>query len=187
MRLRADLERAWPLIAGAVRQAGGARLLSRVADALFELGSVLRPVGDRAVEANAHWDRTEEVLAELMTRDGLDLELACARAGYDVARVNRRAYVDPSFGARLAAYRSKAKARVHGVLWTMATADKEPSERAAMFLGERQFGMVSKVAVSEPDEADVLRSKAWGRIMTRLAGCLCEECSRTVGEELGRG
>ena len=195
LRLRAEVERTWHLLAQALTAAGGARLLKRFAAELFELASGRRPAGAPRRQREAHAGKVEMALREAMAGEGLPLKLACARVGVTAEKIGRWARADPAFASRLEGYASAGAAKLHGTLWAAATA-KDGSERSAMFLLERQHGMIPRVQVSEVDESDVLRSKAWQRLTTRLMGALgpghaCSscggcECRSAVAEELGR-
>lgn len=194
-RLRVDVERVWPMLAGAVRQAGGVRLLRGIAEALFELGSVVRPVGDHRRAAEGRRAIAEEQLAPLMAQRGLSLKLACATAGVSLQRVKEWQREDPNFAARLDGYRRQGLAALHGTMHTLGVGG---SESAIAFLlktsGEEEY--VDRLKVGDLDEDAVTRSKAWGRLTTRLMGALgpghaCSscggcECRSAVAEELGR-
>lgn len=184
LAIRPDIARAWPVYEAALRLAGVTRAVPQVLQALWEVAASLRPAAMALVDRRRLADELQ--LERALAVEGLTLVLACARYGLSERRIKDRLRDDPGFAERVESYRQRGLAKLHGGLFATASAGK--SERAAMFLlkhGDPSYGDTLRMV--EPDEGDVLRSKAWGRIMTRLAGCLCAECSRTVGEELGRG
>jgi hypothetical protein len=195
-RLRVDAERTWPMFEHALRQAGGVRLLSAVASALFEVASVLRTTTDRARHAEGRRSIVEQQLAPLLADKGLTLKLACASVGVPLERVQSWVRLDPQFAQRIEGYRRRGLAKLHG---KMVEKGVGGSETAIKFLletsGEDEY--VQRLRVGDLDESDVVRSRAWGKLMQRLVGALgpghtcaaCGGCScrQAVGEELGRG
>lgn len=179
-RLRQDVARLVPTLEQALRAAGLTRGLPAWRAALFELASVERPTSATKRYRETKSARVEVVLRELMVRDGLSLELACARGGYDVDRVRRWMRQDPAMGRRFAGYRREAAAKIHGILHAKASAAKDEgvSLRAATFLAEHCHAEdfpapVQRVQVSE---ADVERSAAFVKFKALVLGSLCEQC-----------
>lgn len=194
-RLRVDAERTWPMFERAVRQAGGVRLLSSIASALFDLASVVRTTTDGARAAEGRRAIVEQQLAPLLAEKGLTLKLACASVGIPLERVQSWVRLDPRFAERIEGYRRRGLAKLHG---RMVEKGCEGSETAIKFLletsGEEEY--VARMRVGDLDESDVVRSRAWGKLMQRLVGSLgpghtcatCGGCScrQNVAEELGR-
>ena len=186
-RLRQDVARLVPTLEAVLRAAGLTRGLQAWRVALFEALSVERPSRLVRTTRETSAGRAEVVLRELMIRDGLSLELACARGGYNIDRVRVWLRENPAMGRRFAAYRREAAAKIHGVLWAKASAakDENVSLRAATFLAEHchQDDFPTQVQRVQVSEADVERSAAFVRFKALVLGAVCDDCKAALLEQ----
>ena len=178
-----DVERAWPFFERACREAGLARSLHAVAAALWETASESRPAHHHRHHSPGRWAILEpRLVAEL--RRGLSIKLAAAKVGVPHSSVRGRMASDLDFASRLEVARLAGVAKVHG--YVIERAEKGSDTAAIKLLeysGEPEY--LPRLKIQEPDEADVLRSKAWARIGTRLTALLCPSCAARLAEELG--
>lgn len=183
-RLRVDVERSWPLFARAMNEAGLVRSVGAVAAALWEIASDSRPVTGNREEAIGRWAVIEERLAIELRDRGLPLRLAAARAGVHERTLTNRMRDDPGLGERVQAWRREGIANLHAKLHEQGLKGSETAiARLLEWSGEPEY--TSKIRIQEPDEAEVLRSRAWQRIEVRLAGLLCAECRERVIAGMG--
>lgn len=182
-RLRADVERSWPLFHRAMTDAGLVRSVSAVAAALWDIASESRPATHPRHVGAGRWGILEpKILAEL--RRGLPIKLAAARVGVPYSSVMNRAQADPDFAARMDVARLNGVAKIHGHVIERAEGGSDAAAfRLLEWSGEPEY--TSKIRIQEPDEAEVLRSRAWQRIEVRLAGLLCAECRERVIAGMG--
>jgi hypothetical protein len=178
-RLRVILERAWPAFEAALGAAGLADRSGEVATALFAEGSVERPADDPRRTAEEHWRAVEARLVALMTEEGLDLELACARLALSPAAVLERCREDPLMHERLEIAWLRGTAKLHGAVWQRAL---KGSDRAAQMLGSaRDPRRFAGVAAREPSEEEISKTRAFSLLLDRVIGALgpghtCEAC-----------
>mgnify|MGYP003423950898 FL=1 len=174
-RLRVMVERAWPLFEAALGAVGLADRAGEVATALFEAEAIETEADDR----NEHWRAVEGRLVALMTEEGLDLELACARLAIDPRRVLRRGQDDPAMHERLEIAWLRGTAKLHGAVWQRAL---KGSDRAAQMLGSaRDPRRFAGVAAREPSEEEISKTRAFSLLLDRVIGALgpghtCEAC-----------
>lgn len=182
-RLRVDVERSWPFFERACREAGLARSLRAVAAALWETASESRPAHHHRHASAGRWAILEPKLAEELRR-GLPLKLAAARVGIPLASVRGRCQADPELAARLDVARLQGVAKVHKHVIERAEGG---SDAAAVKLlewsGEPEY--TPRLKIQEVDEGEIVRSKAWARLTSRLAGVLCPECRARAAEAVG--
>ncbi len=182
-RLRQDVARSWPFFERACREAGLARSVEAVALALFETASESRPSTAPQHEAEGRRAIVEEALAKEL-RKGQSLKLAAALVGVPLARVQAWCRADPDFAARIDSYRRFGVAQVHGWLLEQAKAGETGATvKLLEYSGEPEY--IPRAKIQEPDEGDVLRSRAWARIGARLTMLLCPSCAARLAEELG--
>lgn len=182
--LRPDVARAWPFLARALASVGASSsLVSAIASRLWELASVMRP---SAVVAREHGRRdiAEERLAPHLQR-GLPLKLACARAAVREDTVRRWMREDPTFEARLEAYRLTGVGRIHGLVIERAEAGSETAATKLLeWSGEPEY--TPKLRVGRITEDDVVQSDAFQRFLrVQLPALLCQECRDRVKEAGG--
>ena len=51
--------------------------------------------------------------------------------------------------------------------------------------GEPEY--TPRLKIQEPNEGEIVRSKAWARLTSKLAGVLCPECRARAAEAVGEG
>lgn len=177
-RLRVLVERAWPLFEAALGAVGLADRAGEVAAALFEAEAIETEADPR----NEQWRAVEARLVALMTEEGLDIELACARLGLDARRVVRRFEDDPAMHERLEIAWLRGTAKLHEAVWKIATGGGRDAVRAAALLGgardPRRFAAGDR---REPTEEEISRTKAFSALLDRIVTALgpghtCELC-----------
>lgn len=178
-RLRVLLERAWPAFEAALEAVGLADRVSEVATALMAESAVERPADDPRRTAEEQWRAVEARLVALMTEEGLDIELACARLGLEPRRVLRRCEDDPLMHERLEVAWLRGTAKLHGAVWRRALAG---SDRAAQMIGSaRDPRRFAGAQAREPSEEEIAKTRAFTSLAARVVAALgpghvCEAC-----------
>lgn len=183
-RLRVDVERSWPFFERACREAGLTRSLHAVAAALWETASESRPAHHHRHASAGRWAILEPKLAAELRR-GLPLKLAAARVGVPYASVRNRSAADPEMGARLEIARLQGVAKIHGYVVERAATSDNAAKSLLEWSGEPEY--TPRLKIQEVDEGEIVRSKAWARLTSRLAGVLCPECRARAAEAVGEG
>lgn len=182
-RLRQDVARSWPFFERACREAGLARSVEAVALALFEAASESRPSTAPQHEAEGRRAIVEEALSKELRR-GQSLKLAAALVGVPLTRVQAWCRADPDFAARIDSYRRFGVAQVHGWLLEQARGGETGATvKLLEYSGEPEY--TPRLKIQEVDEGEIVRSKAWARLTSRLAGVLCPECRARAAEAVG--
>lgn len=180
-RLRVDVERAWPFFARALTEAGLVRSVATVAAALWEGASESRPATTTRTKAEGRWAVLEESLAIELRERGLPLKFAAGKLGIPLASIANRAKSDPDFGARLESYRLAGIAKLHEEMHGKGLKGSETAiAKLLEWSGESQY--TPRLKIQEVDEGEIVRSKAWARLTSRLAGVLCPECRARAAE-----
>jgi hypothetical protein len=180
-RLRVDAERTWPFVARALATVGLIRQTAAVAAAFWEEASESRPACHRHA-AEGRWAILEPKLAEELRR-GLPLKLAAARVGVPYASVRNRSAADPEMAARLEIARLQGVAKIHGYVVERAATSDNAAKSLLEWSGEPEY--TPRLKIQEVDEGEIVRSKAWARLTSRLAGVLCPECRARAAEAVG--
>lgn len=184
-RLRVDAERTWPFVARALAAVGLARQIGAVAAALWEEASESRPAHHHRHAAAGRWAILEPKLAEELRR-GLPIKLAAARVGIPYASVRSRCAADPELAARLDVARLQGVAKIHRhVIERSEGGSDAASFKLLEWSGEPEY--TPRLKIQEPDEGEIVRSKAWQRLTARLVGVLCSECRARAAEAVGGG
>lgn len=182
-RLRVDAERTWPFVARALATVGLIRQTAAVAAAFWEEASESRPACHRHA-AEGRWAILEPKLAAELRR-GLPLKLAAARVGVPYASVRNRCAADPDMGSRLEIARLQGVAKIHGYVVERAATSDNAAKSLLEWSGEPEY--TPRLKIQEPDEGEIVRSRAWARLTSRLAGVLCAECRARAAEAVGDG
>lgn len=182
-RLRVDAERTWPFVARALATVGLIRQTAAVAAAFWDEASESRPACHRHA-AEGRWAILEPKLAAELRR-GLPLKLAAARVGVPYASVRNRCAADPDMGSRLEIARLQGVAKIHGYVVERAATSDNAAKSLLEWSGEPEY--TPRLKIQEPDEGEIVRSKAWARLTSRLAGVLCPECRARAAEAVGEG
>ncbi len=134
-------------------------------------------------------------LFSVMSEDGLDLGLACARLGLDRRQLEDRAKRDPFFARDVEQAFLRGTVKVFETVWKMAKAGN--MKAASLALTSRDPGRFVPVQRIEISEGAILGSEAFGRVVARILGALgpghvCEkcggcECRRKAADELATG
>ena len=180
-RLRVDAERTWPMFARALATVGLIRQTAAVAAAFWDEASESRPACHRHA-AEGRWAILEPKLAEELRR-GLPLKLAAARVGVPYASVRNRSAADPEMGARLEIARLQGVAKIHGYVVERAATSDSAAKSLLEWSGEPEY--TPRLKIQEVDEGEIVRSKEWARLTSRLAGVLCPECRARAAEAVG--
>ena len=174
-RLKVLLRRAWEGgVEVAVRRAAGVlglgeeQVVSEVARALFEVGSV-EIQADHADLVEEQWRQVEHKLVSLMHDRGLDLDLACATIGLSIDRLRRRVNDDPLLGERLEIAWLRGTARLHGAVWDQAMLGKERAGLALLQARDPRFQQTLKVEITEQQ---IMASPAMRSILDKIQSAL---------------
>ena len=183
-RLRVDVERSWPFFSRALAAAGLARSVATVAAALWEAASDSRPITGNREAARDRWEIIEARLAIELRDKGLPLKLAASRAGVTERQIERRTWTDPDLRDRLQAWRREGLAKLHETLHACGIKGSESAiSKLLEWSGEPEY--TPRLKIQEVDEGEIVRSKAWARLTSRLAGVLCPECRARAAEAVG--
>jgi hypothetical protein len=185
-RLRSDVERCWPFFAKALENVGLVRSISAVAVALWEDASEIRAANHAVHRADGRWAVIEESLAKELRERGLSIKIAAGKLGIPMSSLTHRMQADPGLRTRLEGYRLAGLAALHEKMHALGL---DGSESAIVKLlewsGEPEY--TPRLKIQEPNEGEIVRSKAWARLTSRLAGVLCPECRARAAEAVGEG
>ena len=183
-RLRVDVERSWPFFERAMLAAGLARSVAAVALALWEEASDSRPAHHERHVSEGRWAVLEEKLAKELRENGLPLKIAAGRIGISARSIQRRSAADPDLRARLESYRLAGIAALHEKMHQRGIAGSESAiVKLLEWSGEPEY--TPRLKIQEPNEGEIVRSKAWARLTSKLAGVLCPECRARAAEAVG--
>ncbi len=173
------------MVARALKAAGLARQIGQIAAAFWDEASESRPAHHHRHASAGRWAILEPKLADELRR-GLPLKLAAARVGIPLASVRGRCQADPELAARLDVARLQGVAKVHKHVIERAEGGSDAAAvKLLAWSGEPEY--TPRLKIQEVDEGEIVRSKAWARLTSRLAGVLCPECRARAAEAVGEG
>jgi hypothetical protein len=183
-RLRRDVERTWPFFAKALTDVGLVRSISAIATALWEDASEIRAADHASHRAEGRWAVLEESLAKELRERGLSVKIAAGKLGIPASSLTHRMQADPGLRQRLEGYRLAGIAALHEKMHGLGLAGSESAiVKLLEWSGEPEY--TPRLKIQEPDEGEIVRSKAWARLTSRLAGVLCAECRQRAAEAVG--